>query len=47
MRKLDKHIMAMPDKGDKCDVSQKICLLNAVNNLEAIINGVTDDDFKE
>ena len=47
MRPLDEVVLAMPDKGDKCCDSQKICLIGAINNLEAIVNGVTDEDFKE
>jgi hypothetical protein len=37
----------MPDKGLKEEDSQKICLINALNNLEHYVNGVTNKDFEE
>ncbi len=37
----------MPNKGDKEDESQKICLINALKNLEAVINGTVSTDFEQ
>jgi hypothetical protein len=36
----------MKQNGDTEETSQRICLLNAVNNLEYCINGIIDDDLK-
>jgi len=36
----------MEDTGDTCETSQKICVITAVNNLEATINGVEQRDLK-
>ena len=38
-------IVIMPDKGDKEEASQKLCLLNALSDLEHCVNGVTDEDM--
>ena len=40
------RINEMPDKGDTSETSQKICLLNALGELEKNINGITDEDLK-
>ena len=37
----------MPDKGDKCEDSQKLCLLDALSSFEKNINGTRDIDFEE
>jgi len=36
----------MPDKGLKCEDSQKICLLNAINNIEYYVNGINKEDME-
>jgi len=36
----------MVENGLKCSQSQKICLLQAINDLEHNINGVELNDFK-
>ncbi|WP_285905120.1 hypothetical protein [Pseudodesulfovibrio pelocollis] len=36
----------MPDKGDKCEDSQKVCILNALHNLGAAVNGLCAKDFQ-
>lgn len=38
-------IQRLPDKGDKESDSQKICLINALNELEYTVNGVEMEDF--
>lgn len=38
-------IKTLPDKGNKCEDSQKICLTLALKNMESVINGTTDDDW--
>ena len=38
---------SMPDKGLKEEDSQKVCLINALNNVEHYVNGVTNKDFEE
>ena len=35
----------MPDNGLKCEQSQKVCLLNALNSFEHAINGIEDEDL--
>ena len=39
------EIQAMPDKGDKCEDSQKICLLNALSEFEHCVVGTEKEDF--
>lgn len=38
-------VKAMPDKGNSCDDSQKVCLLNAINELDSLISGIEDSDL--
>jgi hypothetical protein len=38
-------ILSMPDKGDSERESQKICLINSLNNFYYTVNGVEDSDF--
>ena len=45
--KLQSLIEVLPDKGLKCSVSQKVCLLNSLGSFESAVNGVEDEDFKE
>ena len=45
--KLEALIDEMPDKGDKCSVSQKMCLYQSLSEFESNINGITDEDLKE
>ena len=40
-------IETLDDEGDTEETSQRICLVNALNNLETCINGVEDSDFPE
>lgn len=44
---LEAHINKMPNKGDSQDESQKMCLKQAVNEVQWAINGVTDEDLVE
>ena len=37
----------MEDKGDKCSVSQHMCVLQAINELERIVSGCEVNDFKD
>lgn len=43
---LSHMIDEMPDKGDTCEESQKICLTNALKQFQNTVNGVEDSDFK-
>lgn len=43
----DLILSEMPDKGDTCEFSQKICLINALSEFEHVLNGVEDSDFEE
>ena len=36
----------MPEKGDECEDSQRICLLNALDELSSLINGISEKDFE-
>lgn len=40
-------IDAMPHKGDTCSTSQKMCLQQALNELEYAVNGTEQSDLKE
>ena len=42
---LNEMIDEMPDKGNTCEESQKICLINALKSFDNTINGVEDSDF--
>ena len=37
---------ALEDTGDTCKESQRICLLNHLNALEAQIEGIMEEDMK-
>ena len=39
-------IDTMPDRGLKCEQSQKVCLKQAVFEVEKNVNGVKDEDFE-
>ncbi len=43
--KIETIIDKMPDKGDTCETSQKICLRQAINDFSYTVNGVTEKDF--
>ena len=47
LRQIEVAVDLMPYKGDKCEDSQKVCLQQAINELEANINGITDEDLTE
>ena len=34
------------NKGDKCCDCQRVCLLNQLSSLEALVNGTSVDDLK-
>ena len=36
----------MPDKGNKCLDSQKICLIQSLWKFEMTVNGLEEEDFK-
>ena len=38
-------ISEMPQKGNTAEECQKVCLICAINDLEAKLNGVCIDDF--
>jgi hypothetical protein len=42
---MESLIKEMPDKGDKEEDSQKICLLNKLHDFEMTVNGTQPDDF--
>ena len=52
---MNEHIEAMEaivnqtmlNNGDKCFQSQKICVLQAINNIGMFVNGSTEKDFKD
>lgn len=46
MGKVRRLVDKMPYKGDKCQDSQRMCLILAINNLEYQINGVKPSDFE-
>ena len=35
----------MKNDGDTAETSQRICIINAINELEQAINGTTDEDL--
>lgn len=45
--KLGLLIDTLPDKGDTCSKSQKICLRIALANFERAVNGVENTDFED
>ena len=36
----------MPDKGNACYESQKVCVLQGLNEMYALINGIEEEDMK-
>jgi hypothetical protein len=44
--KFQNLIDLMPYRGDVCSESQKLCLQQALNELDHNVNGVEDLDFK-
>lgn len=42
---LEEKINELPDKGDTCEESQKVCLRIALNDLTMAVNGVEPEDF--
>jgi hypothetical protein len=45
LRQIETAVELMPYKGDKCEDSQRICLIQAINELEHTINGISDKDL--
>jgi hypothetical protein len=45
--KLETLISKMPDKGLKSEDSQKLCLLQALNEFSYCVNGTEQEDFKK
>jgi len=43
--RLDDLIECLPNKGNKCSDSQKICLKQALKEFEATINGTMPEDL--
>ena len=43
--KIDALIDTLPDKGLKCEYSQKVCLKQAARHLENNFNGLEENDF--
>lgn len=37
----------MPSKGDSEDLCQRLCLLNALNDLEYLVAGIKAEDLEE
>jgi len=42
---IEAKINTLPYKGDKCSDSQKMCLIQALNELEYNINGLEKEDL--
>jgi hypothetical protein len=47
IEKLEELIETMPNMGDTCEDSQKVCLVAALYKLEQTVNGVSTDDFND
>ena len=47
IEQLQNLINQMPYKGDTCSESQKLCLQQALNELEHNVNGVEEEDLNE
>lgn len=45
LERLEILINSMPNKGLKCEDSQKICLLDKLNRLDYTFNGIEEEDF--
>ena len=43
---IQKEIDVMPHTGDTEETSQKMCLMNALNNFEHVVNGIEETDFE-
>lgn len=43
---IQKEIDNMPHIGDTEETSQKVCLMNALNNFEHVVNGIEETDFE-
>lgn len=43
---IQKEIDTMPHTGDTEETSQKVCLMNALNNFEHVVNGIEETDFE-
>ena len=43
--KINDLIDTLPDKGDKCSDSQKLCLVQALHELDYVVNGLQEEDF--
>lgn len=46
-RMLEGIVEEMPDKGLKCENSQKVCFINILNKLDQYISGTTQEDLKQ
>ena len=46
LEQLETLVGEMPEHGDKCEDSQKVCLQQHVNELYATVNGVEDKDLR-
>jgi len=44
---IENVIDEMPFKGNSCQESQKICLIQALNKFSFAINGIEKDDLEE
>ena len=44
--KIEDIIETMPDHGDTCETSQKICMRQKLNEFEWTVNGVLLSDLK-
>lgn len=52
LEEIEEKISKLPDTGDKCETSQKICIMNALYEVEKNLNGldmsnVLPEDFDE
>ena len=42
---LRKVIERLPNKGNRCENSQKVCIMHSIIQIERLIESLTDDDF--
>jgi hypothetical protein len=47
LEEIDDLVKTMPYKGDSSNESQKVCLMIAINTLDATISGIEDSDLEE
>jgi hypothetical protein len=47
IEKLEELIETMPNMGNTCEDSQKVCLVVTLHKLEQMVNGVSTDDFND